>query len=208
MKKQLFSAAAVCAVALALAAVSLGQWKTYEQFPEVTIKNFGQMDARFYRGAQPEKEEFKELADLGIKTVIDLRNDAKDWEKEAVESLGMRYVNIPMSDKSYPEAGTAERFMEVVSDPETGNFFVHCRGGKHRTGAMGAVYRFNNYKWNYDQVYDEMKAFNFYTFLWFYKPMKNFVKDYADETGLRDSAPADLNAGPVVPFPTETVAGH
>lgn len=192
MKKQLFSAAVVCAVSLALAAVSFGQWKTEEHFPEVSIKNFGQMDSRFYRGGQPEKEEFKALADMGIRTVINLRNDAKDWEKETVESLGMRYVHIPMSDKKYPEEGTAETFLSTVSDPETGNFFVHCAGGKHRTGAMGAVYRFNNYGWNYDQVYKEMKDFDFYTFLWFYKPMKSFVKDYAEMKGLRDAPPAKI----------------
>ncbi|MCO6510593.1 MAG: tyrosine-protein phosphatase [Aridibacter famidurans] len=192
MNKQLFTAAAVCAVSLALAAVSFGQWKTKEHFPEVSIKNFGQMDSRFYRGGQPEREEFKSLADMGIRTVINLRNDPKDWEKELVESLGMQYVHIPMSDKRYPPEGSAEEFLNIVSNPETGSFFVHCRGGKHRTGAMGAVYRFNNYGWNYDQVYEEMKDFDFYTFLWFYKPMKNFVKDYAEMKGLRDAPPAKI----------------
>lgn len=194
MKKQLFSAVAVCAVSLMLAAVSFGQWKTHEQFPNVTIKNFGQMDQRFFRGGQPEREEFKSLKDIGIDTVINLRNDPKSYEKEIVESLGMKYIHIPMSDKKYPEDGTAEKFMAAISDPSTGEFFVHCAGGKHRTGAMGAVYRFNNYGWNYDQVYEEMKDFDFYTFLWFYKPMKSFVKDYAEQKGLRDAPPAKIAA--------------
>ena len=62
----------------------------------VTIKNLGQLDERFFRGGQPKDEEYKELAALGIKTVIDLRNDPKDYaEDKFAEALGMRYINIP-----------------------------------------------------------------------------------------------------------------
>ena len=36
------------------------------------------MDERFFRGGQPKEEEYKELAALGIKTVIDLRDDPEE----------------------------------------------------------------------------------------------------------------------------------
>ena len=144
----------------------------------VSIKNFGQMDERFFRGAQPKENEYKELAALGIKTVIDLQIDTKDYEKRQVEALGMRYVNIPMSDKDYPETAKIDEFLKLVNDPATGKFYVHCAGGRHRTGVMGAVYRFNLYNWNYDQVYAEMKKFDFYT-RWGHGDMKKFVQDYA-----------------------------
>ena len=159
----------------------------------IKISNFGQMDDRFYRGAQPKKRDFKSLAELGVNTVINLRNDPKDFEKETVEALGMKYVHIPMSDKKYPKNESIEKFLEIVNDSETGVFFVHCRGGKHRTGATGAVYRFTEYGWDYDQAYAEMKKFNFYTFLWFYKPIKRFVKDYAEkmETAKKEESEID-----------------
>jgi protein tyrosine/serine phosphatase len=80
-----------------------------------------------------------------------------------VEALGMRYVNIPMDDKSYPKEDQIEAFLKLANDPATGKFFVHCAGGRHRTGVMGAVYRFTKYHWNYDQVYKEMKVYDFYT---------------------------------------------
>jgi len=144
----------------------------------VTIKNFGQMDDRFFRGAQPKENEYRELAALGIKTVIDLQIDTKDYEKRNVEALGMKYVNIPMSDTSYPEAAKVDEFLKLVNDPSTGKFYVHCAGGRHRTGVMGAVYRFNQYNWNYDQVYAEMKKFDFYT-RWGHGAFKDFVEDYA-----------------------------
>ena len=144
----------------------------------VSIKNFGQMDDRFFRGAQPKEDEYQELAALGIKTIIDLREDPEAYEKRNAEALGMRYVNIPMTEKKYPEAAQVEQFIKLVDDPTTGKFFVHCAGGRHRTGVMGAVYRFNHYNWNFDQVYAEMKKYDFYS-RWGHGDLKKFVQDYA-----------------------------
>jgi tyrosine-protein phosphatase SIW14 len=144
----------------------------------VTIKNFGQMDERFFRGGQPKENDYSQLAALGIKTVIDLQNEPKAYEKLNVEALGMKYVNIPMSDKDYPEIAKVEQFLKLVDDPTTGKFYVHCAGGRHRTGVMGAVYRFNHYNWNYDQVYAEMKKYDYYS-RWGHGDMKKFVKDYS-----------------------------
>ena len=146
-------------------------------FSNIKIKNFGQMDERFYRGAQPKKEDYAALKALGITTVIDLQAEPKDYEKAAVEALGMRYVNIPMVDKEYPKQEWVDAFLKVVDDPATGKFYVHCAGGRHRTGAMGAVYRYTKYGWNYDQVYAEMKKFDFYT-SWGHGDFKTFVQDY------------------------------
>src|SRR5689334_17818487 len=64
---------------------------------EVKIENFGQVDENVYRGGQPKPEEFQQLSALGIKTVIDLRNDPEKYEQSAVEATGMHYVHIPMS---------------------------------------------------------------------------------------------------------------
>jgi protein tyrosine/serine phosphatase len=144
----------------------------------VTIKNFGQMDDRFFRGGQPKENDYRQLAALGIKTVIDLQDEPTGYEKRDVEALGMKYVNIPMSDKDYPETAKINEFLKLVDDPATGKFYVHCAGGRHRTGVMGAVYRFNRYNWNYDQVYAEMKKYDFYT-RWGHGDMKKFVQDYA-----------------------------
>lgn len=154
--------------------------KKKDEFPTVKIKNFGQMDDRFYRGGQPKETDYQSLADLGIKTIIDLRQDSEAYEKRIAESLGMTYVNIPMSDSTYPRQEQIDQFLKLVDDPSTGKFFVHCAGGRHRTGVMGAVYRFNHYKWNYDQVYAEMKDYDFYT-RFGHGDMKKFVQDYAQK---------------------------
>lgn len=163
---------------LSFAAVSSAQKVTESSSnPTVKVKNFGQMDDRFYRGGQPKEKDYKDLAQLGIKTIIDLRDDPEEYSKPIVESLGMTYVNIPMIAKKYPTPETTATFLKTVNDPATGKFFVHCAGGRHRTGVMGAVYRFEFYKWNFDQVYKEMKQYDFYT-SWGHGAFKDFVKDY------------------------------
>ena len=144
----------------------------------VKIKNFGQMDDRFYRGAQPGKKDYKDLAALGIKTIIDLREDPESYEQPLVESLGMKYINIPMLGKKYPTPEATEAFLKTINDPATGKFFVHCAGGRHRTGAMGAVYRVQFYDWGFDEVYKEMKQYDFYT-RFGHQAFKDFVADYA-----------------------------
>lgn len=157
-------------------------------FPHVNIKNFGQMDERFYRGAEPKGlEDIQALKELGIRTVIDLQAKPEPAERGMVESVGMRYVNIPMVDKEYPRPEWVAAFLKTVDDPSTGKFFVHCAGGRHRTGSMGAVYRFEKYGWGYEQVYAEMKQYDFYT-SWGHGDFKTFVEDYAQQMQARHNA--------------------
>lgn len=170
---------AALTLVIALSGLSFGKSKNSE-FPNVKISNFGQMDERFFRGARPKPDQLKNLAALGIKTVIDLTDNSKEKEKPAVEAAGMRYINIPIVDRKNPSPEQIAEFLRIVNDPETGKFYVHCAGGRHRTGVIGAIYRFNNDKWNFDQVYAEMEKFDFYTSNGHGKQL-DFVKNYAQQ---------------------------
>jgi protein tyrosine/serine phosphatase len=167
---------ALPALILALSVVSFAQ-ENAKTFTDVKIKNFGQLDERFYRGARPKERDLKALAALGVKTVIDLTDNSKEYEQPAVEAAGLRYINIPMVDKSSPSMDQINEFLKVVNDPETGKFFVHCAGGRHRTGVVGAVYRFNHHGWNLDQALEEMERFDFNSGFGHGK-QKEFVKEY------------------------------
>jgi protein tyrosine/serine phosphatase len=180
-------AASLFAVVL-LSAAAAAQTNTQPDFSQVQIKNFGQMDERFFRGAEPKTiADFEALKAIGINTVIDLQAKPEREEKGWVESLGMRYVNIPMIEKKYPRPEHVAEFLKLVDNPETGKFYLHCAGGRHRTGALGAVYRYEKYGWNYEQVYAEMKKFDFYT-AWGHGSFKTFVKDYFQQVQTRAAA--------------------
>lgn len=140
---------------------AIGAVTTTLNFSNIKIGNFGQMDERFFRGAQPLESDYQSLKDIGINTVIDLRNDPTAYEKGAVEALGMKYVNIPMSGWKSPQQKDVDAFLALVNNPDTGKFFVHCKAGIHRTGVVGAAYRYTKYGWDYDNVYKEMKNYNY-----------------------------------------------
>jgi protein tyrosine phosphatase (PTP) superfamily phosphohydrolase (DUF442 family) len=123
---------AILALVFAVSPAALAQKKD-SQIENVKIKNFGQMDERFFRGARPKPEDLKALAALGVTTIIDLTDNSREYEQPAVEAAGLKYVNIPMVDKSYPSLDQINEFMKIVNDPSTGKFFVHCAGGRHRT---------------------------------------------------------------------------
>jgi len=167
---------AIFAVIFALSGLTFGKSKTVKN-TTVKIKNFGQMDDRFFRGARPKDEDYAALAALGVKTIIDLTDNSKEYEQPAVERAGLRYINIPMVDKSYPSMDQVNAFLKVADDPATGKFYVHCAGGRHRTGVMGAVYRFTHDKWTLDQVIAEMEQYEFNSGVGHGK-QKDFVKDY------------------------------
>src|SRR4051794_19433717 len=68
------------------------------------IKNFYQVDAHVYRGAQPTDEGFQYLAEIGVKTIVDLReaDERSKAEEAVVRNAGMKYVNVPMTGLTPP----------------------------------------------------------------------------------------------------------
>lgn len=171
--------AGLLALTINLITVAAANAKSAPAFLKIRIKNFGQMDERFYRGAQPDQEDYRDLAALGIKTIIDLRDDPTSYEKRQAEAAGMRYVNIPMSDSRRPSDSQIDQFLKLANDPVTGRFFVHCAGGRHRTGVVGAVYRMTHDSWDFDRAYNEMKRYDFYT-RWGHGSLKDYTKGYYD----------------------------
>ena len=149
-----------------------------ESKPE--IKNFGKVDDHFFRGAQPRPEDYPTLARIGVRTIIDLRNDPKEYAKESAERAGLRYISFPLSDKDYPAADSAEKFLGILGDGNNWPVYIHCAGGRHRTGIMTAVYRMTVQGWDIEKAYGEMKEYDFYT-RWGHGSMKDLVFDYFEQ---------------------------
>ena len=126
-----------------------------------TLKNFGKVNDSYYRGSQPGENEIGQLKRLGVKTIIDLRKDKVSQEAEWVSKAGMKYFNIPMRASSRATDEQTAYFLSLVNDPANGPVYVHCKGGRHRTGALTAVYRITRDGWTADQAWDEMKRYDF-----------------------------------------------
>ena len=159
----------------------------------ISIENFGQVNDHIYRGGQPEGGDYEQLAAMGIKTIVDLRGDADRSSRADAERAGLSYINLPLAPKHYPESDAAGRFLEIVNNQARWPVFVHCAGGRHRTGAMLAVYRMAVDNWTVDQAYNEMQQYDFYT-SWGHACYKDYVFDYAKDSArlarLRQSSTA------------------
>jgi protein tyrosine/serine phosphatase len=127
----------------------------------VRIDNFGRISAGYYRGAQPKGQDYGDLAKLGIKTIIDLQADGDAGERGMAEAAGLRFHRIPMTTRVPPTADQLAQFLDLVNDRANQPVFVHCAGGRHRTGVMTAVYRMTEEAWTADQAFAEMKRYKF-----------------------------------------------
>lgn len=149
----------------------------------IGIDNFGRINETYYRGSQPDGRDYTDLAALGIKTVIDLQADGLATERQLVESAGMKFFRIPMTTRKEPTSGDLSQFLQLVNDPANQPVYVHCAGGRHRTGVMTAVYRMTHDGWNSDQAFKEMKRYDFGAdFL--HPEFKRFVYGYRAEPNL------------------------
>jgi len=146
--------------------------------PGIRIDNFGKVSNALYRGAQPAGRDYADLAALGVKTIVNLRDDGDAGEQALVKKAGMQFVLIPMSGWERPSDAAISQFLDVMSKPENLPVFVHCKVGKHRTGAMVALYRMTTDRWDASKAYVEMQKYHFDVPFTPHTQLKQFVFDY------------------------------
>jgi protein tyrosine phosphatase (PTP) superfamily phosphohydrolase (DUF442 family) len=160
------------------------------------IPNSGKINEHLYRGAQPKSQGLVELKKLGINTVVDFRLEDPSkiqWERQQVESLGMRFVSIPVGEWSAPTNEQVLQFLSLFREDPAQKIFVHCHFGEDRTGVFVAAYRMAFEKWPTEQAMHEMDLFGFNRF--WHPAMISFIRDF----------PARLNSAPALaPLRTPT----
>ncbi|MEI7474857.1 MAG: tyrosine-protein phosphatase [bacterium] len=80
------------------------------------------------------------LKESGVKTIVDFTHANKtvaDREAAMAESLGIKYVNIPLAALVNPKPEEIKKFFSTIAEGKT---YCHCLDGKDRTGVMSAIY--------------------------------------------------------------------
>ena len=99
----------------------------------------------FATAGQPDEAMFKNFADAGYSTVIDMRAADEDRgldEPRTIEALGMTYVAFPIAsanDISFEKAAELDEILRGADGP----ILVHCASG-NRVGALFALRARNN----------------------------------------------------------------
>ena len=125
------------------------------------IKNFGKVNDNYFRGSQPDRTQMAALKAMGVKTIIDLRKDFVPEARQWASELGLNYYNLPLKPSKAATKEQTDYFFSLVNDPANGPVYVHCKGGRHRTGALTAAYRISRDGWTAEQAYEEMKKYDF-----------------------------------------------
>jgi uncharacterized protein (TIGR01244 family) len=93
---------------------------------------YREMSERLSFGGQPSADELHELARKGVKTVVNVRDPGEEVvhmttaeEKALVESLGMTYVNVPLTAQTIAEDTAAQVKRAIADAKNTGPVFVH-----------------------------------------------------------------------------------
>lgn len=158
------------------------------------IENFGRLDARLFRGAQPEISAYPVLKTFGINAVVRFSTggDYIEIERREVEKLGIHFVSLPWRADETPGADQIADFFEVMRAHPDWKIFVHCREGVDRTGVMVALYRIAVDHWSVDAAVNEMRAFHYHTI--FQPHLQTFVEQFpamlVHDPALRAHTPA------------------
>lgn len=134
-----------------------------QPFTPSMIHNFGEVEkGRIYRGSQPFGADFTGLKNLGIKTVLDLRNDPEKTSEELALQAGLVYKHVGMSSTKEPRLQDVQIAVSILVDPANQPVFVHCESGKHRSGLIVAVYRVVFKGWDKQKAWAEAVSFDWY----------------------------------------------
>ncbi|MHB0998088.1 MAG: fused DSP-PTPase phosphatase/NAD kinase-like protein [Armatimonadota bacterium] len=130
------------------------------------LPNFHKVDTGIYRGGAPTDTGLKNLKEMNIQTIIDLRisPDLVKVEKKIAEKMGFKWLNIPMG-KEAPTQKQVDTFLSVLEKSAKEPVFVHCQHGADRTGCMIGIYRVKVQQWSFQQAWTEMRKYGFKLFL-------------------------------------------
>jgi tyrosine-protein phosphatase SIW14 len=182
--KTRISLAAIFAFGFVLATFTAAQDQKEARYKE--LPNFHPVNSNLYRGGQPEIGGLEQLKKLGVKTIINLRDDDERAraEKAEAESMGFRYFNIPFASFDRPSDKAVDEVLKLIDTQENSPLFIHCKRGSDRTGTVIAIYRIEHDGWDGEKAKAEAKRYG----MGFWQVgMKDYIHDYYDRKAQRGS---------------------
>jgi len=102
------------------------------------VTNRAQPTPNLVTGGQPGPSHFEALRESGVEVVLDIRDPMEPRpfdEPRLVESLGMEYVCVPVTQGALDDQ-LMERLLEVVRTNQGRSMLFHCASGNRVAGPM------------------------------------------------------------------------
>ncbi|MCX6235307.1 MAG: dual specificity protein phosphatase family protein [Bacteroidetes bacterium] len=117
-----------------------------------SFDNLYQLNNDVYRSEQPDNSGFRVIAQMGIKSILNLRVSNSD--STIIGDLNLNYFHVPMRAKHFTENEVTEALRIIQKAPKP--ILIHCVYGSDRTGLVCAMYRIVFQDWSYQEAIDEM----------------------------------------------------
>ena len=123
------------------------------------IRNFLPLSENLYTGGMPKADQLSDAAQQGVQVVINLAvEDAANGqseEGELVESLGMKYINVPVVWHE-PTRKNLDDFIHAMDAHKDQKMLVHCEANYRATGFV-ALYRILRLGWDPEEAFQDMR---------------------------------------------------
>tara|TARA_R110002167_G_scaffold361510_2_gene579917 strand:- start:465 stop:1019 length:555 start_codon:yes stop_codon:yes gene_type:complete len=129
-----------------------------DKLATLELANLNHPVENIYSSAQPTQDAFKGIAESGINVVVNLRPHSElDWNEQAlVESLGMTYINLPISGATDITTKNAQALTTLLAELKGKQILVHC-SSSNRVGALSSLSAYQNNGGDIDASVDEGK---------------------------------------------------
>jgi len=124
------------------------------------VKNFGRVTDRYFRGGAVTPDGIRTLAEMGVRAIIDLRDDPNADEPAVCQRDGIKYFNFPMTGHDTPNDKAINEILSIIQNAK-GPVYVHCSAGKHRAGTIAALYRMRVESWSKERAWAEQRSYGF-----------------------------------------------
>jgi protein tyrosine/serine phosphatase len=181
-KRQIFFVAVILWFAVSARAEAWRPARWAQPFAIVGLTNSFRVSPNLYRGSQPTAEGMRQLQQLGVKSVVNLRSFHSDKDELTGTTLkSFRFETKPW----HAEADDVISFLRIVSDTNNLPVYVHCQRGADRTGTMCALYRLVICGWTKDEAIAELRDGGFH-FAPVWKNLVRFIQQ-ADVEKIRQA---------------------
>ena len=125
------------------------------------VYNYRPVNDRLATSGQPSEAQLRGIAEAGYRVVINLalhddpRYSLKD-ERASVESLGMRYIHIPVQFKS-PTHDDLQKFFDAMDEHRDERIWLHCAANM-RVSCFFGLYQVIREGLPQEQAFDVMDS--------------------------------------------------